>query len=88
MLVEEVALVLPEVPLAPVVLLVVLDVPPVLAVLLDELLAVWIAETRLLKSVFRVSRLLSVEEVEEVPELLEPAVNSEISVSSLLEKVE
>jgi hypothetical protein len=73
--------------------LLVLSVLSVLLVLLDELLAEApsIAETRLLKSVFNVLRLLSAEEVEEaeeVPELLELAVKSEISASSLLEKVE
>ena len=62
----------------PVVLLDVLDV------VLDELLpeACWIADTRLLKSDFSVSRLLSVDEVDEV----DPS--SEIRFSILLAKLE
>lgn len=51
----------------------------------DELLALLIAETSLLKSDFSVLRLLSVEEVEELSELLS---SSEIRFSILLEKLE
>jgi hypothetical protein len=58
-----------------------------LLVLLDELLpeAFWIADTRLLKSDFSVSRLLSVEEVDEVEEVFP---SSEIRFSILLAKLE
>jgi hypothetical protein len=67
-----------------------------LVVLLDELLpeAVWIADTRLLKSDFSVLRALSVEEVDEVDEVdeveevEEEAPNSEIRFSILLAKLE
>ncbi len=74
-----------------------LDVPVVLLeepdVLLDELSpeAFWIADTKLLKSDFSVSRLLSVEdvdEVEEADEVEEVLSNSEIRFSSLLAKLE
>jgi hypothetical protein len=67
------------------VLSVLLDVLEVLLVLMDVLLVLLIAETRLLKSDFSVLRLLSAEEVEELPELFS---NSEIRFSSLLEKLE
>ena len=83
------------VPDVPVVLLdeldVLLDVLDVLDVLLDELLpeACWIADTRLLKSDFSVSRVvLSVEEVEEVEEVDEVPPNSEIRFSIVLAKLE
>ncbi|MGO9370542.1 MAG: hypothetical protein ACLQBD_00405 [Syntrophobacteraceae bacterium] len=67
------------------------DVPVVLLdeldALFDELLpeASWIADTRLLKSDFSVSRLLPVEAVEEVEEV---SPNSEIRFSILLAKLE
>ena len=71
----------------PDVLSVLLDVPDVLLVLVDELLpeASLIAETRLLKSDFRVLMVLDSEEVEELSGLLS---NSEIRLSSLVDKLE
>ncbi len=56
-----------------------------LLVLLDVVLVLLIAETRLLKSDFSVLRVLSADEVDE---LSEPFSNSEIRFSSLLEKLE
>ena len=69
------------------VLVVPVVLPDELDVLLDELLpeAFWIADTRLLKSDFSVSRLLSVEEVDEVEEVFP---SSEIRFSILLAKLE
>ncbi len=69
---------------------VLLEVLVVLLVLLDEVLpeAALSAETRLLKSDFSVLRALSLEEVEDVDELLEPPPNCEISCSTALVKFE